>query len=172
MTEIVADDDARTGTSHEIRAVVVAYWSASTIEDCLRRLLAATHVLEVVVIDNGSGRRLPSELETRIAQVQKSLDDLSLRYTDQHPDVQATRRLIEQLEEQRTTELEARRKATSKAGKPGRKAILGKPVEPDVGCSGTPRRIGPAAAGSGPLKGPQCTPVMLAKPISTAMRTR
>ena len=55
MTEIVADDDARTGTSHEIRAVVVAYWSASTIEDCLSRLLAATHVMEVVVIDNGSG---------------------------------------------------------------------------------------------------------------------
>ena len=57
VTEIVADDDvvARTGTHHEIRAVVVACWSASTIEDCLSRLLAATHVVEVVVIDNGSG---------------------------------------------------------------------------------------------------------------------
>ena len=55
MTEIVAGDDARTGTSHEIRAVVVAYWSASTIEDCLNRLLAAAHVVETVVIDNGSG---------------------------------------------------------------------------------------------------------------------
>ena len=55
MTERVADDDARTGTRHEIRAVVVAYWSASTIKDCLSRLLASTHVVEVLVIDNGSG---------------------------------------------------------------------------------------------------------------------
>ena len=34
--------------------VVVACWSASTIKDCLRRLLAATNVAEVVVVDNGS----------------------------------------------------------------------------------------------------------------------
>ena len=38
-----------------IRVVVVSYWSASTIENCLRRLLTATNVSEIVVIDNGSG---------------------------------------------------------------------------------------------------------------------
>lgn len=54
--EIVADTAVVTDSPDRgIRAVVVAYWSASTIEDCLRRLLAATHVVEVVVVDNGSG---------------------------------------------------------------------------------------------------------------------
>jgi GT2 family glycosyltransferase len=37
-----------------IRAVVVAHRSASTIVDCLRRLLAAHGIAEVVVVDNGS----------------------------------------------------------------------------------------------------------------------
>ena len=57
------------------------------------------------------------EIDTRIAALKKELDELRRKYTDQHPDVQATRRLIEQLEEQKTTELEARHKAASKAGK-------------------------------------------------------
>lgn len=39
----------------DIRAVVIAYRSASTIEDCLRRLLAARGVAEVVMVDNASG---------------------------------------------------------------------------------------------------------------------
>ncbi len=37
-----------------VRAVVVAYRSASTIADCLQRLLAARGVVEIVVVDNGS----------------------------------------------------------------------------------------------------------------------
>jgi polysaccharide chain length determinant protein (PEP-CTERM system associated) len=42
---------------------------------------------------------------------------LRRKYTDQHPDVMATKRLIEQLEEQRAVELDARRKAAAGAGK-------------------------------------------------------
>ena len=37
------------------------------------------------------------ELEARIAQAQKNLDNLRLQYTEQHPDVIANRRLLEQL---------------------------------------------------------------------------
>jgi GT2 family glycosyltransferase len=37
-----------------IRAVVVAHRNASTIVDCLRRLLAARGIAEIVVVDNGS----------------------------------------------------------------------------------------------------------------------
>jgi len=55
MSEHVVDASARNSTEQGIRAVVVSYWSASTIEDCLRRLLAAWHVREVVIVDNGSG---------------------------------------------------------------------------------------------------------------------
>jgi hypothetical protein len=37
-----------------VRAVVVSYCSATTIVDCLQRLLAAPEVTEIVVVDNGS----------------------------------------------------------------------------------------------------------------------
>jgi len=49
--------------------------------------------------------------------LKRDLDQLRRKYTDQHPDVMATRRLIEQLEEQRAAEVDVRRKATSNAGK-------------------------------------------------------
>jgi GT2 family glycosyltransferase len=55
MSEHIADASARNGTEQGICAVVVSHWSASTIEDCLRRLIAARHVREIVVVDNGSG---------------------------------------------------------------------------------------------------------------------
>lgn len=41
------------------------------------------------------------ELEARIAATQKNLDNLRLQYTEQHPDVIANRRLLEQLQAQK-----------------------------------------------------------------------
>jgi polysaccharide chain length determinant protein (PEP-CTERM system associated) len=46
-----------------------------------------------------------------VATLKAELDALRRKYTDAHPDVVATKRLIEQLEEQRSKELEARRGA-------------------------------------------------------------
>jgi polysaccharide chain length determinant protein (PEP-CTERM system associated) len=51
------------------------------------------------------------EVDARIASLKKELDDLLRKYTDEHPDVVATKRLIDQLEAQRRATLEARRKA-------------------------------------------------------------
>ncbi len=42
------------GGDERVRVVVVTHCSASTIEDCLRRLFTARAVAEVMVIDNGS----------------------------------------------------------------------------------------------------------------------
>ena len=66
------------------------------------------------------------EIDARIAALKKELDDLLRKYTEQHPDVLATKRLIDQLEQQRTTELEARRKAT--AGSPATPTTERNPV--------------------------------------------
>lgn len=46
------------------------------------------------------------EIDRRIEALQQSLDSMMLRYTDAHPDVIGTRRVIESLEEQRRQELE------------------------------------------------------------------
>jgi len=53
------------------------------------------------------------EIDGRIDSLRKEQDTLRRKYTDQHPDVIATQRLLEQLEEQRALEITARRKAAS-----------------------------------------------------------
>ena len=58
------------------------------------------------------------EIDARISTLKRELDDLMRKYTDVHPDVLSTKRLIGQLEEQKKTELEARRKANSNVAKP------------------------------------------------------
>lgn len=51
------------------------------------------------------------ELDSRLAEHRRSLDALLQRYTDQHPDIVATRKLIKDLEEQRKREIAELRKA-------------------------------------------------------------
>jgi polysaccharide chain length determinant protein (PEP-CTERM system associated) len=52
---------------------------------------------QFVIQGNG---RTPTELEQRIAQAQKKLDELTLKYTDKHPDVIATREMLASLQAQ------------------------------------------------------------------------
>ncbi len=51
-----------------------------------------------------------SEIDGRIQALEKQMDQLRLQYTDLHPDIQSTKRLIEKLEEQKKIDL-AERKA-------------------------------------------------------------
>jgi polysaccharide chain length determinant protein (PEP-CTERM system associated) len=67
-----------------------------------------------------------SEYDARIDTQRKQLDELLRRFTDEHPDVIQTRKLISQLEEQKKLEIEARRKAAAAA--PGRLAHSTNPV--------------------------------------------
>ena len=54
-----------------------------------------------------------SEYDARLEGQRKQLDELLRRYTDQHPDVIATKRLIASLEEDRRRDVDARRKAAA-----------------------------------------------------------
>ena len=56
------------------------------------------------------GQRNSSEIDGRIQALQKNLDQLRLHYTDLHPDILSTKRLIEKLEAEKKGEL-AKRKA-------------------------------------------------------------
>ncbi len=51
------------------------------------------------------------ELDARISELKKNLDALMQRYTDQHPDVITTRRLVKDLEDQKKREIAELRKA-------------------------------------------------------------
>ncbi|EED33964.1 polysaccharide chain length determinant protein [gamma proteobacterium NOR5-3] len=61
-----------------------------------------------------SGLMTPTE--ARIQQLRLRLDDLLSRYTDKHPEVRQIRGLMEELETQRETELQALRDSGSTAG--------------------------------------------------------
>ena len=51
-----------------------------------------------------------SEIDVRIQALQKQMDQMRLQYTDLHPDILATKRLIDKLEEQKKTELAQKKK--------------------------------------------------------------
>lgn len=53
------------------------------------------------------------EIENRLDTMKRKLDGLLQQYTDQHPDVKGTRRIIEELETQKKEEIAARRKAAA-----------------------------------------------------------
>jgi len=71
-----------------------------------------------------------SEFDARLNEQRRQLDELLRRYTEAHPDVIATRRLIARLEEQRQQDIEAQRKAA--AARPARGTNTTNPVMQQV----------------------------------------
>ena len=79
--------------------------------DSLRRQLSGEDPAFVPETGKSPAGVSVPELDGRIDAMQKQLDALQQRYTDQHPDVVQTRRIIEQLEQQKRHEVELRRKS-------------------------------------------------------------
>jgi polysaccharide chain length determinant protein (PEP-CTERM system associated) len=67
------------------------------------------------------------EIDGRVDALKRSLDGLLQKYTEQHPDVVGTKRVIQELEEQKVQILAARKKATPAGSKAG-PSLSGNPV--------------------------------------------
>ncbi len=85
--------------------------------DALKKELSGEEPVLLDTEASASGAKQQSaEIDARLETQRKLLDDLLRRYTDLHPDVVATKKLIERLEEQKEREAQARlRSAPGKA---------------------------------------------------------
>jgi len=84
---------------------------AENSRDALKRqTLGEEPVLLPETPDTTSGVSIP-EIDGRIDALKKNLDTLLQRFTERHPDVVGTRRMIGELEEQKKSEIAARNKA-------------------------------------------------------------
>ena len=72
--------------------------------------------------------RPPSETELRLEGARKRLDEMTMRYTDQHPDVINGRRMVKDLEVQ----LDAERRAPAPAARPGTTTVIPNKIYQDL----------------------------------------
>lgn len=100
--------------------------AAEQSRDALKRELAGEEPVFLPETPAGTPGAPATELDARIDAQKKTLDELLRRYTDQHPDVVGTRRLIDSLEEERKQELAKRAAAATASGQ--RPTINANPV--------------------------------------------
>lgn len=105
-----------TALSDELAKARLELRAAEESRDALKRELAGEDPVLLPDTNVASSSVSSPEFDSRIDVQRKQLDELLRRFTDQHPDVVATRKLIAQLEEQKQQEMEARRKATAQSG--------------------------------------------------------
>ena len=102
-----------TALTEDMSKVSVELRAAEQSRDALKRELGGETEPLVPETLSAVPQALVSEYDARLEAQRKQLDELLRRYTDQHPDVVATKRLIASLEADRKHELDARRKAAA-----------------------------------------------------------
>ena len=100
--------------SDEVGRLRVALVAAEQSRDTLKRELSQEDPLLPVEPSVATvPPAIPSELEVRIDTQRRQLDELLRRFTDEHPDVRNTRRIVAQLEQQHRVEIERQTRASS-----------------------------------------------------------
>lgn len=97
----------------EMNKTTVELHAAEQSRDALKRELDG-EVMSLVP-ETPTAAPQTTEYDARLDSLRRQLDEQLRRYTDQHPDVVATRRLIASLEADRQRELDAKRAAAGKA---------------------------------------------------------
>ncbi len=95
---------------------------AENARDALKRQMVGE---EPVFLGDGDNQGSSPEIDSRIANLKQKLDELRLQYTEQHPDIVGTKRIIADLEQQKKKEMAARAKTTPAIAKSG---LGGNPV--------------------------------------------
>ncbi|MBB5018876.1 polysaccharide chain length determinant protein (PEP-CTERM system associated) [Chitinivorax tropicus] len=99
---------------------------------------------ELVVIpqqgDDAAG--INPELDARIQALKKNLDSLRLNYTEQHPDIIAAKRIIDQLEDQRKQEAKTHKPATYSNQNPGMQQLKMALVDAEARVAALTARVG------------------------------
>jgi polysaccharide chain length determinant protein (PEP-CTERM system associated) len=93
-------------TEQDLEKARIEYRAAEQVRDTLRKEVAGEE--PVFLAGEGLGSGPVAELDARIEQQKKGLDELLRRYTERHPDVVGTKRLIEELQAERKAELAKR----------------------------------------------------------------
>jgi len=107
----------------EMQTAMAAYQDAVLMRDQLQnQLTSIPQYLTLdqqpqVVVNAGGPARTP--LEFRIEELEKSLDAMLSQYTDQHPDVLSTRRVLKKLQLEREQEAQSQTAAKAAAGPAG-----------------------------------------------------
>lgn len=115
--------------SDEIGRLRVMLSAAEESRDALKRELAQEDPqLPVEVASASVVATQPTELETRLQTQKRQLDDLLRRFTEEHPDVVSTKRIIGQLESQQRLEVERRNKAAAASGRASAGSAATSPV--------------------------------------------
>jgi polysaccharide chain length determinant protein (PEP-CTERM system associated) len=116
-----------TALGEDLNAARLALRAAEQSRDALKREVAGEDpvFLPDAAAGPAPGAGPPSELDARIDSLKRNLDELLRKYTDQHPDVVGTRRVLTELEKQKADELEARKKAAAeRSATPGRPPLM------------------------------------------------
>lgn len=110
MGEGKSSVDRLSELTNELSRSRLALREAENSRDALRRQVAGEDPLQIPNGSLGDSGSLTLEIDGRIDTQKRNLDTLLQKYTDQHPDVIGTRRMIKELEEQRRKELIERKK--------------------------------------------------------------
>jgi polysaccharide chain length determinant protein (PEP-CTERM system associated) len=95
--------------TEELKRVDLELRSAEQSRDALKQQLSSGEIPSM--LPGRSAASVTPEIDARIDAQKRQIDDLLRRYTDQHPDILASRRLIAQLEEERRKAIEDHQKS-------------------------------------------------------------
>jgi polysaccharide chain length determinant protein (PEP-CTERM system associated) len=115
--------------AEKLREAKLQLQEANQSREALKKQLAdlKAHPTSPEQVDDSSALATP-DLDARIDALKKNLDELTLRYTDKHPDVVNTRSMITELEKQRKEKKKQLQEDLAKSRQDGSAGDSGDPV--------------------------------------------